>query len=312
MYLTDVVGNYGCIAPIYLAVPTLFIFCIWQTVINTVCLVYASKYNSHSIQMRKANTRSLVLVLRWFLLRRRQFSAILHSSGSGMSPRRYFKLMALASTEILLTFPTSLYIFISNASQPLQPWIGWSNLHYGFSDVEKYMIQDIGKVYAVPMQIGRFLGVVAVFIFLCFFGPTKDVSSRLIDLSIESQLKHFHCRLFEITVQFSLKSSCVKDREREVLFSKYDLNNLGVSISDWSLCSCDIKQSASGQDTVPQLLTKLSTSSLGDKNTECETPSSINGWKRGEDLEMQDSIPYVQGDTGYNNRVHVQVERYTV
>lgn len=120
---------------------------------------------------------ALVLVLRWFILRRRQFSAILHSSGSNMSQRRYIRLMLLASVEMFLIFPVSLYIFISNATKPLQPWPGWASVHYGFGAVEYLSIDDLPRSFIVPLEFGRWLGVIAVFIFLCFFGPTKEVSS---------------------------------------------------------------------------------------------------------------------------------------
>ena len=117
-----------------------------------------------------------VLVLRWFILRRRQFSAILHSSGAGMSQRRYFRLMALASVEIILSFPASLYVFISNATQKLQPFVDWKTVHEGFGFINHYSIEDVPARFAIPMQVGRWTGVGAAFVFLCFFTPSQDVS----------------------------------------------------------------------------------------------------------------------------------------
>ncbi|KAG2114061.1 hypothetical protein BD769DRAFT_1489599 [Suillus cothurnatus] len=67
-----------------------------------------------------------------------QFSDILKSRTSP-SVNRHFRLIALATMELLCTTPISTYgIYINIADNPLEPWKGFAEAHFNYSRVGQY------------------------------------------------------------------------------------------------------------------------------------------------------------------------------
>lgn len=47
--------------------------------------------------------------------------------------------MALAAVELFFTIPITSYgIYLNVSAAPLNPWISWANVHYGYSKVDQY------------------------------------------------------------------------------------------------------------------------------------------------------------------------------
>ena len=103
------------------------------------------------------------------MARRAQFSPFLSSTTASLTVNRYFRLMALATAELLCTTAISAYaIYLNVTASPVQPWKGSADTHFGyysqigqFSAVEWRMdsVHECGFSRAQPVELGvlRFL-----------------------------------------------------------------------------------------------------------------------------------------------------------
>ncbi|KAG1750489.1 pheromone receptor Rcb3 B43 [Suillus paluster] len=113
-----------------------------------------------------------VLTLRAFMKRRAQFSEFL-SSNTSLSINRYFRLMALATLELLCTTPISAYgIYINLVDNPLEPWKGFADAHYNYSRVGQYpsVIWRLDSLTIVSTELTRWSLVFCALSFFAFFG----------------------------------------------------------------------------------------------------------------------------------------------
>lgn len=150
----DIYEDIGCYPFIYNTLPAFFLSDSWPIIIGLVSSVYCG------------------LSLKAFYLRRAQFTHFLKSNKS-LSASRYFRLMALAMTDIVCTIPlASLIIWINSAATPVEPWISWENVHYDFSRVGQYpsALWTTNYLLVVAIQLTRWIVVVCAFIFFAFFG----------------------------------------------------------------------------------------------------------------------------------------------
>lgn len=118
-----------------------------------------------------------VLSIRIFLKRRHEFNEMLRTSSSGLTSHRYFRLMALAGTEIIIGLPTSLYFMITNLKNyGVKPWISWDDTHWGFSKVVFWpsYIYRSSPTIKVAFEINRWALPFIAFIFFGFFGLAED------------------------------------------------------------------------------------------------------------------------------------------
>ncbi|KAG8934305.1 a-factor receptor [Tulasnella sp. 417] len=114
----DIVENVGCWPSIYVTPLTILMVFLPPILISLVSMVYAS------------------LAIRAFLKQRKQFSDVLQLANPGLTIGRYFRLMALAATEIICSLPTSMYVMVANLKNGLHPWISWADTHLNFNRVE--------------------------------------------------------------------------------------------------------------------------------------------------------------------------------
>ena len=130
-------------------------------------------------------TRVTVLTLMSFLRRQAQFGRFL-SSNSSLSASRYFRLMALACTEMICTTPLAVFLIIINATTvPVAPWISWENTHYDFGRIGQIpaVIWRSDKYAVIGCILTQWSCVICAFIFFIFFGfaaeARKHYSSAL-------------------------------------------------------------------------------------------------------------------------------------
>ncbi|KAG1793536.1 GPCR fungal pheromone mating factor [Suillus plorans] len=100
-------------------------------------------------------------------------SPVFLKSNKSLSASRYFRLMALAMTEILCTIPlASFIIWLNSAVHPVEPWISWENVHCDFSRVMQYpsVLWTTNYLLVVAIQLTRWLIVFCAFTFFAFFG----------------------------------------------------------------------------------------------------------------------------------------------
>jgi len=125
-----------------------------------------------------------VLTLRAFYLRRAQFMECLASS-SGLTANRYFRLMALASVELLCTIPFSAYgIYLNATAAPLYPWISWANVHYGYSQVNLYpaLVWRSDRNSVVAFGLSTWAAPFCALLFFGFFGFAEEARKNYVKL----------------------------------------------------------------------------------------------------------------------------------
>ncbi|KAG8720360.1 a-factor receptor [Ceratobasidium sp. 394] len=150
----DIFEDLGCwpvTYPTLLAVPLVMM---WPIIIGTSSFIYAS------------------LSIRAFIKIRHQFNQVLSDSNTGINMSRYLRMMGLASIEMLLTIPLSIYILYLDLTTPQIPWVSWEYTHYKFSRVYRYptaYTKRFPLVYRVLM-LNQWLLPVGGFLFFLWFG----------------------------------------------------------------------------------------------------------------------------------------------
>ncbi|KAH9992962.1 GPCR fungal pheromone mating factor [Russula compacta] len=107
--------------------------------------------------------------------RERALEEILKTCGS-INRSRYFRLMALASVDILGCIPLGIYVLVRNVRQGIEPWTGWANMHQNFSSVNQFPSAHWRSVPDVVscLEFFRWVLVVIAFIFFAFFGFAQE------------------------------------------------------------------------------------------------------------------------------------------
>ncbi|KDQ50789.1 hypothetical protein JAAARDRAFT_185818 [Jaapia argillacea MUCL 33604] len=145
----------GCGAALYNTALTFPLVYCWPLLLSCISAVYC------------------VLSIRVFAKQTAKFREMLSSTSTTLSLNRYFRLMALASTEIILGIPLSCFLLYLNiVLNPIQPWRGWADTHFQFSAVDLVPKShwSLNPAAAVSIEIVRWLPVVCAFIFFGFFG----------------------------------------------------------------------------------------------------------------------------------------------
>lgn len=105
-------------------------------------------------------------------MKRAQFREFLSSKNSTLTVNRYFRLMALATIELLCTIPIATYFLYLNASSGILPYNGWADLHFNWSHVGQFpaTIWRLSHTTVVAQEMTRWLVVICAYIFFGFFG----------------------------------------------------------------------------------------------------------------------------------------------
>ena len=171
----DIFQELGCFPSVYNTLMTYFLVSVWPVVIGLVSAVYCGGFLP-IFPPRRRFTPPPVLTLRSFLARRAQFTQFL-SSNKSLTAGRYVRLMALASTEMLLTTPLALSQMIINLkAQPLEPWRSWADTHSNFSRV--VLVSSVlwrhSGISAIALEVTRWSAPLCAFMFFFFFGFAEE------------------------------------------------------------------------------------------------------------------------------------------
>ncbi|CCM02274.1 uncharacterized protein FIBRA_04359 [Fibroporia radiculosa] len=153
----------GCYPAIYNTIAAYFLVNWWPVVLGLISAVYC------------------VLSLKAFTARRAQFKQFLTSGQSSLTFSRYFRLMALATTELLFTIPVSSYaIYLNATAQPIEPWVSWSYVHYDFSRIEQVpsILWRSDRQLVIALELGQWLNPVCALIFFAYFGLASEARSH--------------------------------------------------------------------------------------------------------------------------------------
>ncbi|KAF5353484.1 hypothetical protein D9756_007950 [Leucocoprinus leucothites] len=160
----DIYEDIGCFPALYNTLPLYFLSLSWPLIIGCISASYC------------------LLTLRAFVRRRLEFAHILAAHPS-ITPWRYFRLMALAMTDLLFIMPLATFVIWLNAtSSPLQPWIGWDDTHFDYSRVGQYpaiLWRRQPRVLAA-MEFNRWVVPVCALVFFAFFGVAEEARKNYI------------------------------------------------------------------------------------------------------------------------------------
>ncbi|TFY56929.1 hypothetical protein EVJ58_g7331 [Rhodofomes roseus] len=149
----------GCYPSIYNAIAAYFLVNSWPVALGVGSAVYC------------------ILSLRAFAQRRAQFREFLSASNPSLTFGRYFRLMALATTELLFTIPVTSYaIYLNATTQPIEPWVSWSYVHYEFSRVQLVpsVIWRMDRQLVVALELGQWLNPLCALVFFAYFGLAEE------------------------------------------------------------------------------------------------------------------------------------------
>lgn len=108
--------------------------------------------------------------------RRAQFSQFL-SSATSLSIDRYFRLMCLATMEIIFTIPISSYgLYLNITSKPIYVWKSWSDIHFDFYLIDAVPAEEWRSIpiAATVLELNRWSVIICALIFFAFFGFAEE------------------------------------------------------------------------------------------------------------------------------------------
>ncbi len=121
-----------------------------------------------------------MLTLVAFLRRRAQFNAYL-TSNTSLTANRYFRLMGIASLEIICTIPISAYgLYLNVMAGPVYPWISWEDTHFNYSKVNQYpaVLWRTDRNAVISFELSRWLAPFCAFVFFAFFGFAQEARAN--------------------------------------------------------------------------------------------------------------------------------------
>ncbi|KAG8720620.1 a-factor receptor [Ceratobasidium sp. 394] len=160
----DILEDYGCWPVIYNTLLAIPLVMIWPIGISVASLIYAGLTICALLQYRTA------------------LDGTLSKSGGGLTKGTYFRLMALASTEILFSLPFSLFILINNvsSSSSLNPWISFADTHSGFSRINfiPFVFINSQPTTRALVEISRWVTPAGGIYFFMYLGVPREARTE--------------------------------------------------------------------------------------------------------------------------------------
>jgi pheromone a factor receptor len=185
-----------------------------------------------------------VLIIKAFYLRSVEIKTVL-STNSSITFHRYFRLMGLATVDLLITIPFTTFIIYANLKfGKLAPWISWEDTHVTFSRVDQipahFWRND--PVAQFAMEFTRWSVVACGFVFFMFFGFADEAR--------RNYRKAYACLASRLGAKVSSTSTGVQDS----LGSQHlPVQSIPVFISREVTHTSDSRSSFSDTKTLPAL-----------------------------------------------------------
>nr|AAQ96347.1 pheromone receptor Rcb3 B5 [Coprinopsis cinerea] len=154
----DIFQDVGCYPTTVNTPPAYPLVFLWPPIICLVSAVYC------------------ILTLRAFMKRRAQFSQLI-SSNSSLTIHRYFRLMSLATIELVIHLPITSYgLYLCFTSKPMYPWTSWSDIHHNWYIIDSFprVLWGHNPVQVVTLELSRWSLVFCAFLFFGFFGFAEE------------------------------------------------------------------------------------------------------------------------------------------
>ncbi|GAC98648.1 STE3-like pheromone receptor [Pseudozyma hubeiensis SY62] len=168
----DIIQTFGPVISIFPSVLSVIFSTLPILLVSVIATVYA------------------ILCSYWLYLRRRQLSAVLSSSGSGINVSQYVRLFGLSCVEILWTVPVNWTVQMQNlfnrnpGGSILYPYTSWADVHYDFGRIGQYPIEllqlsPVGRRNLPILYLGSLSSAISCFLFFGFLGTstgfTRDI-----------------------------------------------------------------------------------------------------------------------------------------
>ena len=104
--------------------------------------------------------------------RRAQFSQFI-TSNTSLTINRYFRLMSLATIELLFNIPLSVYgLYLNITGRPFYKWKSWADIHSGWYIIDVYpaKLWRSNQQMVVNFELSRWSLIFCALIFFAFFG----------------------------------------------------------------------------------------------------------------------------------------------
>nr|AVI69658.1 pheromone receptor [Cyclocybe aegerita] len=154
----DIWEDIGCYPTTVNTPPAYPLSFVWPTVIGLVSAVYC------------------ILTLRAFMRRRAQFSQFL-SSNASLTVNRYFRLMSLATIELLFNLPITTYgLYLNITGRPIYPWKSWSDIHFDWYTIDTFpaALWRSSTLMVVNLELSRWSMIFCALVFFGFFGFAEE------------------------------------------------------------------------------------------------------------------------------------------
>ncbi|KAF5378596.1 hypothetical protein D9615_007165 [Tricholomella constricta] len=149
----------GCYPAIFNTLPSYFLSGMWPILIGLISAIYC------------------VLSLRSFFRRRVEFGQFLASNKS-LTISRYFRLMALATTEIMFTTPLAIFsMWLNITANPISPWISWEDTHFDYFRVGQFpaiIWRSSSRSTVIGLELSRWVIPLCALVFFGFFGFAEE------------------------------------------------------------------------------------------------------------------------------------------
>lgn len=188
----------GCLGQPWPTLASIFLVIIWPVIFSVVSSVYGSQYRAQVLSCEVPLTRCCaVIAMKAFLQRRLQFNAHLKGNNSGLTTGRFLRLIALSTSDLLVSFPLALY-FLYTFSRHLIPWTSFSDIHYQFNYIWRVSAAEWANqpTAETTVVLPLWLAPLNAVIFFAFFGLAEDALSDYVGWYVT--IKEFACSWLRI------------------------------------------------------------------------------------------------------------------
>ena len=172
----NIVEGQGCQPAIYFSPITIVIDYGMPLIASFISIIYSSTL-SYSWR-----SHLLVMALFYFFAHKKNFESILSQSGSGLSTKKFLKMISFTLIDLILNFPTLLADFsLELTYSKILPFVSWSVVHSRFGDVWIYT-SDLfdspgGKRFLLLSLFSAWTLCATAIIFFLLFGFSLDARS---------------------------------------------------------------------------------------------------------------------------------------
>lgn len=175
--------------------------------------------------------------MRHFFIHKKDFDAILSKSGSGISTKKFLRMISFALIDILINFPILLAAFALEVSyMKIIPYTSWDFVHKRFSDVWIYPRTAISssrfKHFLTMTSFATWSQCMMGFIFFFMFGLNTDIKSDYVKAFMKVK-GMFHLKTQKATREYKDDNICSTDDISDVSNHKSEDSNIhpdGVSV----------------------------------------------------------------------------------